>query len=192
MIWLFLELQQRFSKYGEEEVMEIEEVYQYLFDEKLEEIEIKPSEVGKINKETKEPKKIFTSIKDDLSHRSPQDKVMQYQDIVKDSMNFARAEEIMFEADIIDNDYNFKADTSKSNKSVLGIIYFLFIEKGYFNSVKTNPFKKIKSPDIVRFLNHRYNTDARKQFKTFENDSDKRNELIDMNYILKNLPNKIR
>ena len=98
----------------------------------------------------------------------------------------------MFEAGIIDKDYNFISNVSRSNKSILGIIYFLFIQKGYFNLIKTEPFKKIKSTDIIKFLNNRYNTDARKQFKNFENDSEKRNELINNEYLLQNLPNKIR
>jgi hypothetical protein len=192
MIWLYLELQERFGKYGDEDILTTEEIYQYHFNEVLDELEIKPSEIGKtaIKERTVEP--AFNAIESDLPHRHPKDKVLAYKDIVQHSKSLARAEEMMFEADIIDKDYNFIPNTKHKNKSVLGVLYFLFIEKDYFNKITTDPFKRIKSTDIVRFLNHRYNTDARKQFKTFENNDAERNDLISAEYILKNLPNKIR
>lgn len=192
MIWLYMELQERFSNYGSEDEMTIEEIYQYYFEETLNELEIKPSEIGKITIPEKIKENPFKPIESDLPHRPTKDKVLNYRDIVQHSKSLARAEEMMFEAGLIDTDYNFISNTAKSNKSVLGIIYFLFIEKDYFNKIKNDPFKRIKSTDIVRFLNNRYNTDARKQFKNFEANPTKRNELINDEYLLKNLPNKIR
>lgn len=191
-IWLFLELQERYAKYGDEDVFSIEEMYQYFFDEKVDELEIKPSELGKPKNEPLQTKPTFKAIESDLPHRQTKEKVIAYNQIVQHSKSLARAEEMMFEADIIDKDYNFISNTKRKNKSVLGILYFLFIEKDYFNKVRTDPFKRIKSTDVVRFLNHRYNTDARKQFKTFENNDAERNALISAEYILKNIPNKIR
>ncbi len=192
MIWLYLELQERFGKYGNEDILTTEEIYQYHFDEVLDELEIKPSEIGKSTVKEITIEALFNPIENDLSHRQPKDKVMPYKYIVQYPKSLARAEQMMFEADIIDKDYNFISNTKRKNKSVLGILYFLFIEKDYFNKVKTEPFKRIKSTDVVRFLNHRYNTDARKQFKTAQNKQEERNDLINSEFILKNLPNKIR
>lgn len=192
MIWLFLELQERYSKFGKEDNLTIEEVYKYYFNEIIKEIEIIPNAKTEVKIEPEKEKPVFTPISNDLPHRPLNNNVLSYNIIIKDSKSFCRAEQMMFEADIIDKDYNFISNITKKNKSILGILYFLFIQKGYFNPIKTEPFKKIKSTDIVRFLNNRYNTDARKQFKNFENDSGKRNELINIEFILQNLPNKIR
>ena len=192
MIWLYLELQERFAEYGEEDRFTVEEIYKYYFNEIIKEIEIIPNTKTEAIISPKKEVPIFIPISNDLTHRPLKTNIMRYDIIVKESKSLSRAEQMMFEAGIIDKDYNFISNVSRSNKSILGIIYFLFIQKGYFNPIKTNPFKKIKSTDIVRFLNNRYNTDARKQFKNFENDSEKRNELINIEYILQNLPNKIR
>jgi hypothetical protein len=192
MIWLYLELQERFTEYGEEDIFTIEEIYKYYFNEIIEEIEIIPNTKTEVKIEPEKEKPVFTRISNDLPHRPLNNNVLSYNIIIKDSKSFCRAEQMMFEADIIDKDYNFISNITKKNKSILGILYVLFIQKGYFNPINTEPFKKIKSTDIVRFLNNRYNTDARKQFKNFENDSGKRNELINIEFILQNLPNKIR
>lgn len=192
MIWLYLELQERFAEYGEEDRFTIEEIYKYYFNEIIKEIEIIPNTKTETIVSQKKEIPIFIPISNDLTHRPLKTNIMSYDIIVKESKSLSRAEQMMFEAGIIDKDYNFISNVSRSNKSILGIIYFLFIQKGYFNPIKTEPFKKIKSTDIIKFLNNRYNTDARKQFKNFENDSDKRNDLINIEYILQNLPNKIR
>ena len=192
MIWLFLELQERFAEYGEEDRFTVEEIYKYYFNEIIKEIEIIPNTKTETIILPKKEIPIFIPISNDLTHRPLKTNIMSYDIIVKESKSLSRAEQMMFEAGIIDKDYNFISNVSRSNKSILGIIYFLFIQKGYFNPIKTEPFKKIKSTDIIKFLNNRYNTDARKQFKNFENDSEKRNELINIEYILQNLPNKIR
>lgn len=192
MIWLYLELQERFAEYGDEDILTIEEIYKYYFNEVLDEIEIIPYSKKEPVIETKEETIPFRPISNDLPQRPIKKNILKYYDIVKDSKSFNRAEQIMFEADIIDKDYNFVYNAAKKNKSILGILYFLFIKKGYFNSVKIVPYKKIKNTDIVKFLNNRYNTDARKQFKIFENDAVKRNELINNEYFFQNLPNKIR
>jgi hypothetical protein len=191
-IWLFIELQERFSTYGTEDVLTVEEMYRYYFSEEINDLEIKPSELGKTTIKPVVVENNFKAIKSDLPYRPSKENVLSYRDIVQHSKSLAIAEEMMVEAGIIDKDYNFISNTSKRNKSVLGTIYFLFLEKDYFNKIKSSPFKKIKSADVVRFLNNRYNTDARKQFKTFEADSSKRNELINAEYLLKNLPNKLR
>lgn len=192
MIWLYLELQERFAEYGEEDRFTVEEIYKYYFNEIIKEIEIIPNTKTEAIISPKKEVPIFIPISNDLTHRPIKTNIMSYDIIVKESKSLSRAEQMMFEAGIIDKDYNFISNVSRSNKSILGIIYFLFIQKGYFNPIKTEPFKKIKSTDIIKFLNNRYNTDARKQFKNFENDSEKRNELINIEYILQNLPNKIR
>lgn len=192
MIWLYLELQERYAKYGEEDSMSVEEIYKYFFNETLKEIEVIPYTKTETVIPPKEEKPIFMPISNDLRQRPEKSNILKYDSIVKDSKSFSRAEQIMFEADIIDKDYNFVYNAAKKNKSILGILYFLFIQKGYFNSVKIKPYKKIKNTDIVKFLNNRYNTDARKQFKMFEKDSEKRNELINTEYFLQSLPNKIR
>ncbi|CAM1365411.1 protein of unknown function [Tenacibaculum soleae] len=192
MIWLYLELQERFAEYGEEDRFTVEEINKYYFNEIIKEIEIIPNTKTEAIISPKKEVPIFIPISNDLTHRPLKTNIMCYDIIVKESKSLSRAEQMMFEAGIIDKDYNFISNVSRSNKSILGIIYFLFIQKGYFNPIKTEPFKKIKSTDIIKFLNNRYNTDARKQFKNFENDSEKRNELINIEYILQNLPNKIR
>ncbi|MCX7547763.1 hypothetical protein OS188_07350 [Xanthomarina sp. F1114] len=192
MIWLFMELQERFSKYGNEDEMSIEEVYKYYFNEELNELEIKPSEIGKTTIQPKQIENAFTAIEDDLPHRTVKGNVLSYSQIVKYPRSLSRAEEMMFEFGIIDKNYDFIENKAKSNKTVLGAIYFLFIQKQYFNDIKMNPFKKIKPIDIVRFLNNRYNTNARKQLKILEGDDEKRNAIINSDYLLKNLPNQIR
>jgi len=192
VIWLYIELQDRFAKFGNEEILSIEEIYKYYFNETLNELEIIPSEGVTLTLVPKKEVFIFKAIQDDLTHRTQKDNILPYNAIVHNPKTLARAEEMMFEARIIDKDYNFVDNIKAKNKSVLGVLYYLFIIKEYFNKATYIPFKKIKNPDIVRFLNHRYNTDARKQFKTFEKKDNERNELISTEYILKNLPNQIR
>jgi hypothetical protein len=194
MIWLFLELQERYAKFGQEDFdyLSLEEIYKYYFNEVLNELEIIPFSKKETVILPKEEISPFRPISNDLPQRPIKKNILKYDDIVKDSKSFSKAEQLMFEADIIDKDYNFVYNAAKKNKSILGILYFLFIQKDYFNPIKTDPFKKIENTDIVKFLNNRYNTDARKQFKIFENDAEKRNELINNEYFFQNLPNKIR
>jgi hypothetical protein len=172
--------------------MTVEKVSKYYFGEVLDELEIKPSQTVKASITPKAEIIIFLPIENDLSHRPLTKNTLTYHDIVQYPKSLARAEQMMFEAEIIDKDYNFIYNATRSNKSVLGILYYLFIQKEYFNPIRKQPNKKITTSDIVNFLINRYNTNARKQFKLIENNQIKRNELINKEYILKNLPNKMR
>lgn len=49
MIWLFLELQERFAKYGEEDIFTIEEIYKHYFNEVLDEYEVLKNNTENIN-----------------------------------------------------------------------------------------------------------------------------------------------
>ena len=51
IIWLFLELQERYAKYGNEDEMTIKEVYKYYFNESLNEYDIQKSNVKSIEEE---------------------------------------------------------------------------------------------------------------------------------------------
>lgn len=55
-IWLFLELQERFSKYGNEEIMTIEEIYKHYFGEDLKQNEISKIETKRIEIDVLKPK----------------------------------------------------------------------------------------------------------------------------------------
>lgn len=49
MIWLFLELQERFAKYGDEDYLSVEEVYKFYFNEVLNEYEVFKNNTENIN-----------------------------------------------------------------------------------------------------------------------------------------------
>ncbi len=49
MIWLFLELQERYAKYGEEDYLSIEDVYKFYFNESIREYEVLKNNVENLN-----------------------------------------------------------------------------------------------------------------------------------------------
>ena len=70
MIWLYIELQDRFAKFGNEELLSTEEIYQHYFNEKVIDLEIIPAE--KLAKTIQPKKEIKTaSSKNSFKYKNP-------------------------------------------------------------------------------------------------------------------------
>lgn len=63
MIWLYMELQERFSKYGNEDIFTVQEVYSHYFDEHLDDYDVSRNNNKPLEKEYKEPAKTITTVK---------------------------------------------------------------------------------------------------------------------------------
>ncbi|MEI7491915.1 MAG: DUF6617 family protein [Bacteroidota bacterium] len=120
--------------------------------------------------------------------------ILSYPDIIKDSDRFASFEESLRSYDYIDDNYNFSDRHGMKNN--LAMIYHHLINKGYFNKrkfpgkkgnkdIKGN--KEIKEVDIRKFLDHRYNTDVDKQFRSYRNKPDEITAFVDKQYWLSSM-----
>jgi len=127
--------------------------------------------------------------------RDPAKGILSYQDIIKDSDRFSSFEESLRIYDYIDDNYNFSDRHGMKNN--LAMIYHHLIKKGYFNKrkflgkkgnkdIKEN--KEIKEVDIRKFLDHRYNTDVDKQFRSYRNKPEEISSFVDQHYWLSSMP----
>ncbi|NEW77991.1 MAG: hypothetical protein GZ086_00900 [Gelidibacter sp.] len=192
-IFLFMELQDKFIKYASKDYVSLEEVYEHYFGINSSEIsELIPSELFDnidftISPETKEKDKIFKAILGELEFRATKKNVLLYDAIILKKERFAEAEELLFEEEIINEDYNFISNRKRNNKSQMAAFYHTIIEKGYFNDKVFEPYKKIDHKEYVRFLNHRYDINTSKVFNNFKNNAEKLNEITLLNTWFKNI-----
>ncbi|GGK53687.1 MULTISPECIES: DUF6617 family protein [Flavobacteriaceae] len=193
-ILLFMELQEKFNKYSSKEIIEIEDIYYHYFNTTHpENAEIIPSEFTneKHIKATSFPidnDNLFKPIKGDLDFRNTKKNILPYDKIIAKKERFARAEELLFDAGIIDKDYNFIPNRARKNKTLIAAFYHTIIDKLYFNDKVFEPFRVIDHKEYVRFLNHRYNTNTSKVFNTLTNSPDELSEILFVNLWFKSIP----
>lgn len=112
--------------------------------------------------------------------------ILPYNAIVKSPSLFASFEESLFQNGYIDEEYKFVDKHGMKNE--LAAIYHQLIKKGYFNPRTFQPIKPIKEVDIRKFLDHRYQTNLDKQFRTYRQNPEALAEYIDSQYWLTSLP----
>lgn len=142
---------------------------------KPEPITVKPQETHKIP---------FTPILDD--NRPTKKGVVSFHDLVRNPQRFGSFEEKLFQNDFITSEYAYCGKQGYKNQ--LAIIYHLLIEKNYFNHFNDTNKNKITSRDIVKFLNHRYDVDVDKQFRSYKSKPEERAEFMESAYWLFQLP----
>lgn len=129
-------------------------------------------------------KSTFTPILDD--NRPSKKGVGSFHDLVKNPQRFASFEEKLFQNDYITAQYAYCGKQGYKNQ--LAIIYHLIIEKKYFNNFNDSNKKKVTHRDIVKFLNHRYDVDIDKQFRSYKNKPEIRASFIESQYWLSQIP----
>ncbi|MEX2335704.1 MAG: DUF6617 family protein [Fulvivirga sp.] len=190
LIRLYLEIQDAYTEHLKEDALTEDDIYLTFFNHtapnpshiiEADKITIaKPVEKSEsVHKQTSF-KPITTDFRDEAKG------VLSYSTIVKNQDRFARFEESLRLHDYIDDNYNFL--DKHGMKQELAMIYHLLISKGYFNPIRFNPNKAIKEVDIRKFLDHRYNTDLDKQFRTYRKNQEEIATFVDQHYWLTKLP----
>ena len=126
----------------------------------------------------------FKAITDDI--RKAKKGILDYKTIIKNPERFASIEEQLFNEDLIDLNYNF--NDKHGQKQLMAAIYQKLIMKGYFNKKAFQPLKDIKHVDIRKFLDHRYNTNLDKQFRTWGNSPTELADFVEKTFWIDNLP----
>lgn len=190
LVRLYLEIQDSQTDYLKEDTLTEDDIYLTFFNH----VAPNPSHIIEADKITiakpieKDGKAIqqtnFQPITSDF--RTEVKGVLPYSTIIKTPDRFARFEEALRLHDYIDDNYNFS--DKHGMKQELAMIYHLLLSKGYFNERRFNPNKAIKEVDIRKFLDHRYNTDLDKQFRTYRSKTEEIEAFIDQHYWLSRLP----
>lgn len=112
--------------------------------------------------------------------------ILSYEAIIKTPNRFASFEELLFQNGFIDENYKFV--DKYGTKNDMAAIYHQLIKKGYFNQRTFQPINPIKDVDIRKFLDHRYQANLDKQFRTYRQNPELLAEYIDSQYWLTSLP----
>lgn len=171
-IFLLMELQERFHKYSEEQILLQEEIHEVYFSEiPPENLYVHPYQGKPIQiKKATTKSKIFKAIKGDLESRSENPKLLTFSELLNSSKTnlFSMAEEALFAAEIIDKDYNFIP--TRGNKIILAAFIFKLFKLGYFNERTFPGPKQIKERQITKYFAHRYgnDSDTDREFRNFK------------------------
>lgn len=188
-IRLFLEIQDSYKEFVEDEIYSAEDLYLKYFNEAEPEASIiidapqikiyRPDNT--VSKDVVEA--VFNPIQSDFRKESKG--VFDYEDIVRNPMRFAQFEKLLFSHEYIDAEYNF---TNKHGFKVeLAMIYHHLINLRYFNERLFAPTKRISHLHIRKFLDHRYSTNVDKQFRNLKDNPKQVAEFIEKHYWLFNL-----
>ncbi|MGQ1910976.1 DUF6617 family protein [Marinifilum sp. RC60d5] len=189
MIRLFMDIQETYKNELHGEYLSKEEIFYKYFNENppSQEIIIEadnfPNTNPIIKTSTEETKPTFNPIRDDI--RPNNTKVLLFEQIIKNPSRFSHIEELMYEKELIDDNYNFK--DKYGIKRYLAALYHQLIRKGYFNSRYFPENKEIEPLMIRKFLDYRYNSNIDKQFRTWNNDQAGLLNFIEKDYWLDNI-----
>jgi len=171
-IYLFCELQHRYSKYSEYDIYSIDDIFEIYFESSPPEELLITDYSGTIIKPTKKPTTVnnrLQAIKNDLTNRPENPKILSYDDLICENKkdNFAALEERIFDENLIDVNYNFIP--IKGRKSLLAAFITQLIHKKYFNEKYFPANKKIEDKHIINFFANRYGQSSycRKEVKNF-------------------------
>ena len=189
-IRLFLEIQDSYKDFVEDETYSAEDLYLKYFNETEPEASIivdapqikidRPD--SPISKDVVEA--VFNPIQGDFRKESKG--VFDYEDIVTNPMRFAQFEKLLFSHEYIDVEYNF---TNKHGFKVeLAMIYHHLINLRYFNERLFGPTRKISHLHIRKFLDRRYATNVDKQFRNLKDNPKQVADFVEKHYWLSNLP----
>lgn len=145
----------------------IDEVYQGLFNEPAPnpEVIIDAAPVSEELPLVEEEKPVYGEFRPRMEDfREEVNGILSYDTIIKNPKRFAEVEQDLFLQGFIDSNYNFTHTHGLKNE--LAGIYHKLIEKEYFVPRDFDRLKDIKPRDIRKFLDHRYQVNLDKQFRT--------------------------
>jgi hypothetical protein len=189
LIWLYLEIQDTYLPYLNEDPITEEEIHYLYFSE---EVPAKsfiidapdmylPKRSSSIIKQPL-PKKLQV-IKGDI--REPKNGIMKYEEIILKVDSFALAEEELSKLNLLDNEYRYIK--RKGNGEKIAAVVHILIQKNHFN-----PFsylggkKRITDLKIRKFLNYRYQSNIDKEFRLFKENGNL-DKYLDKHSILRNI-----
>ncbi|MCB0541132.1 MAG: hypothetical protein KDE33_26735 [Bacteroidetes bacterium] len=190
LVRLYLEIQDSYPEQLKEEPLTEDDIYLTYFNH----IAPNPSHVSEAvpiqiaspsnPKAIPQAPKPFKALTNDF--RDTSKGILSYDAIIKSPTRFASFEESLFQNGYIDENYKFVDKHGMKNE--MAAIYHLLINKGYFHQRTFQPTKQIKDVDIRKFLDHRYQANLDKQFRTYRQNPEQLAEYIDSQYWLTKLP----
>lgn len=188
LIWLYLEIQEHFKDYLNEDYISEEELYEIYFREPAPSPSfIFPSTVQTVSQAkqiVEKPKEEFKAVRGDF--KSDVKGILSYSDIIKNPSRFADFEEKLYKNGLLT--INYKYLESHGTKQLMAAIYHQLIRKGYFYERKFNPIRSILPVDIRKFLDYRYSCDLDKQFRNWKKTPEQLLKLIESQNWIDNLP----
>ncbi|NCC73650.1 MAG: hypothetical protein EOM06_09660 [Sphingobacteriia bacterium] len=165
LIVLYLNIQDTFGDFLQQEKYDEKNLYFIFFAEKMPEpsfIQKAETIITPILSTSKKKQKQFDPVRDDLPSRMKSK--MDYS-FVRNPERFAEIESRLYEYEIIDLDYHFIRNKKQRNHTLLAAIYRELIDKNYFRRNIIKSKAKIKDHDIRQYLDTRYATDTSQQFR---------------------------
>jgi hypothetical protein len=170
LIALYLNIQEAFKEYLNEEIKDEAWIYLVYFGEAVPKKPLLKSAEAIVLplKPAKEKTTIgFRPVKNDI--RPILLSKADYS-IIKYPDRFAAVEEQLVEYDIIDDSYHFIKNKKQSNHTLLAAVYRELIDKNYFRRNIIGSAKKYTDNDIRKYLDERYGTDTSQQFRKLANE----------------------
>jgi hypothetical protein len=165
LIQLFLDIQENFKDFVDEDILNEDEIYLRYFNEAAP----NPSfikEAPKISppSEFPAPEKeiLFEPVLGDI--RPITSSKATYETIIYKPRLFADIEKKLYEYDIIDIDSRFIPNRKTSNHRLLAAVIYELIQNGYFRRQILGTHKKFTDIDIRKYIEERYLTDVSQQF----------------------------
>ena len=190
LIRIYLEIQYSYNDFVKGDSLSESDIHLMYFSELAPEIsviqespEIKTQESA-IKLTKKGPSKPFNPRKGDF--RPDKKGILTFKTMIKNPDRFLRFEEELFDHDLINEEYDFS--DRHTQKQELAAIYQTLIKKGYFLKRDFQRLKDIKHIEIRKFLDHRYNADLDKQFRSWENNPDGLANYVQDRYWIDKLP----
>lgn len=190
LVRLFMEVQECYPEQLKEEPLTEDDIYLTYFNHTAPNpshvSEAVPIQIASPSnpKAISQPAKPFKALTNDF--RDTSKGILSYDAIIKSPTRFASFEESLFQNGYIDENYKFVDKHGMKNE--MAAIYHQLINKGYFHQRTFQPTKQIKDVDIRKFLDHRYQANLDKQFRTYRQNPEQLAEYIDSQYWLTKLP----
>lgn len=190
---MYLEIQDNNLDYNKEEAFTYDELNEKYFSDEIPNSFIKDAPKVKSdntsvknNKPTEENKRTFVPQAKDFRENKKKSVVLAYSEIIKNSERFSRFEEALYSAGLINEECEFQ--DKHGQKQELAAVFHTLIQKGYFQKFKFPGKKPISSLEIRKFLDHRYQSNTDKQFRTWSNEPDKLADFVSKRYWIDKLP----
>ncbi len=187
LVRLYMEVQAAFPTFNSREVLKATEVLEYYFQDtkttedflqQAAQLEISPKIKSAPTQRKKEP--LLTR---EYDFRGEMPKGKSYTLIVEHPDKLSKAEEELFNQDILDSELQFI--NTHGNKRLLGAAYHIMVERGYFKNKIMGINNKRVNTTIRRFLEHRYNVNIEQEVrKLTANNNEDLKEIVDKTFWL--------
>ncbi len=190
---MYLEIQDNNKNYLKEDSLSFDELNDKYFSDVISNTFIKEASKVKSDEKTvkhnqpaPEVKPSFVPHAGELQNRKKRNDILSYEEIIKNPDRFSRFEEALYNAGLINVECEFQ--DKHGQKQELAAIFHTLIQKGYFQKFKFPGKKPISSLEIRKFLDHRYQSNTDKQFRTWSNEPDKLADFVSKRYWIDKLP----